>query len=151
MAESDIESLRQLRNREENRKNFIYQKEISYESQVEWFKSYYKKSDDYMYSIISELDDSPIGFAAIYNINNSIGEFGRLLVDKHKYKQSGLGKCMVMKLIEIAKYTLHLEKLILNVFSDNIPALTIYKQCGFKEYDEENIAGRNLIHMELYL
>lgn len=151
LIDRDIESLRLLRNREENRKNFIYQKEISYDNQIEWFRTYCQKNDDNMYSVVSEIDNTLIGFAAIYNIDDCKGEFGRLLLDKRKYKQSGLGKCIVMKVIDIAKQKLYLQKLILEVFSDNMPALTIYKQCGFIEYDRAIINNKEIIYMERYL
>ena len=130
LLKDDIEFLRVLRNRSVNRKNFIYQKEISYESQQIWFNSYLKNFQDYMYSVVRKSDDSIIGFAAIYDINNNEAEFGRLIVDKDKF---------------------HLQKLKLEVFADNIPALKIYEQCGFKEYDRTSLDNRILIKMELYL
>ena len=48
LLKDDIEFLRILRNRSVNRKNFIYQKEISYESQQIWFNSYLKNFQEYM-------------------------------------------------------------------------------------------------------
>ena len=92
LLKDDIEFLCVLRNRSVNHKNFIYQKEISYESQQIWFDSYLKNFQDYMYSVVRKSDDSIIGFAAIYDINNNEAEFGRLIVDKDKYNQPGLGK-----------------------------------------------------------
>ena len=149
LEEHDIEFLRLLRNREENRKNFIYQKEISYEEQLRWYDTYRNNPSDYMYSVLSEKDDSLIGFAAIYNVANNIGEFGRLLVDKTRYASPGLGKHILNHLIDIAREKLGLQKLRLEVFEDNVPAMKIYKFCGFQEYSESTSNGRNLIYMEL--
>lgn len=151
LLKDDIEFLRVLRNRSVNRKNFIYQKEISYESQQIWFNSYLKNFQDYMYSVVRKSDDSIIGFAAIYDINNNEAEFGRLIVDKDKYNQPGLGKFILKYLINVARDKFHLQKLKLEVFADNIPALKIYEQCGFKEYDRASLDNRILIKMELYL
>ena len=148
LHKDDIEFLRVLRNRSVNRKNFIYQKEISCESQQIWFNSYLKNFQDYMYSVVRK---SIIGFAAIYDINNNEAEFGRLIVDKDKYNQPGLGKFILKYLINIARDEFHLQKLKLEVFADNIPALKIYEQCGFKEYDSASLDNRILIKMELYL
>ena len=54
-------------------------------------------------------------------------------------------------MINVAKDKFHLQKLKLEVFADNIPALKIYEQCGFKEYDRTSLDNRILIKMELYL
>ena len=149
LLKEDIEFLRVLRNKDVNRKNFIYQKEISSEEQQLWFESYSKNTQDHMYSVVRNSDDSLIGFAAIYDINNNEAEFGRLIVDKDKYNQPGLGKFILKYLINVAKDKFHLQKLKLEVFADNIPALKIYEQCGFKEY--ASLENRILIKMKLYL
>lgn len=151
LSEFDIETLRTLRNKDKNRINFIYQKEISHKEQSAWYDSYCKNNTDYMYSIIRKSDNALIGFAALYNINHDEAEFGRLLVDKEKYKQSGLGTYILKHLISIAKEELRLKKITLEVFSDNIPALTIYNRCGFKAYSRSIINDREIIKMELYL
>lgn len=149
LEESDIEFLRLLRNKEENRKNFIYQKEISYEEQLRWYDTYRDNPSDYMYSVISKKDGNLVGFAAIYNVDDNIGEFGRLLVDKIRYTSSGLGRYILKSLILISKERLGLKKLKLEVFADNIPAMKIYQSCGFKEYNVSTFNSRILIHMEL--
>ena len=145
LHKDDIEFLRVLRNRSVNRKSFIYEKEISCESQQIWFNSYLKNFQDYMYSVVRKSDDSIIGFAAIYDINNNEAEFGRLIVDKDKYNQPGLGKFILKYLINIARDEFHLQKLKLEVFADNIPALKIYEQCGFKEYDSDSLDKNSII------
>jgi len=40
LEQKNIEDLRNLRNKEENRKCFIYQKEITKEEQKNWYKNY---------------------------------------------------------------------------------------------------------------
>lgn len=149
LEERDIEFLRLLRNKEKNRKNFIYQKEISYEEQLRWYDTYRNNPNDYMYSVLSEKDDNLIGFAAIYNVANNIGEFGRLIVDKTRYTSPGLGKYILNHLIDIAREKLGLQRLKLEVFKDNIAAMKVYKFCGFHEYGESTSNGRKIIHMEL--
>lgn len=151
LLKEDIEFLRILRNKDVNRKNFIYQKEISSEDQQLWFESYSKNTQDHMYSVVRKSDDSLIGFAALYNINEVEAEFGRLIVDKEKYNQPGLGKLILRHLIDISKVQFHLSKLKLDVFADNISALKIYEQCGFSEYERTSLDNRVLIRMELYL
>ena len=151
LLKEDIEFLRVLRNKDVNRKNFIYQKEISSEEQQLWFESYSKNTQDHMYSVVRNSDDSLIGFAALYNMKELEAEFGRLIVDKDKYNQPGLGKFILKYLINVARDKFHLQKLKLEVFADNIPALKIYEQCGFIEYDRASLDNRILIKMKLYL
>lgn len=151
LLKEDLEFLRVLRNKDVNRKNFIYQKEISSEEQQLWFESYSKNTQDHMYSVVCNSDDSLIGFAALYNMKELEAEFGRLIVDKDKYNQPGLGKFILKYLINVARDKFYLQKLKLEVFADNIPALKIYEQCGFKEYDRASLDNRILIKMELYL
>lgn len=91
----------------------------------------------------------PLGFAAIYNVANNIGEFGRLIIDKTRYTSPGLGKYILNHLIDIAREKLGLQRLKLEVFEDNIAAMKVYKFCGFHEYGESTSNGRKIIHMEL--
>lgn len=149
LVESDIEFLRLLRNKEGNRKNFIYQKEISYEEQLRWYDRYKNTSNDYMYTIISKKDGRPLGFAAIYDVTNNIGELGRLIVDKTRYTSPGLGKYILHHLIDIAREKLGLQRLKVEVFEDNIASMKVCKFCGFQEYGESTFNGRKIIHMEL--
>lgn len=147
----DIETLREIRNRKENRRNLLYQDVISNEQQKAWYHSYLKKDNDYMYSVIRKTDNKIIGFAALYEMNYEECKFGRLLVDRKVYKESGLGKFILQEMISLARELFQLKKIKLEVFSDNIPAVRIYTQCGFKIYSSINFHGRELICMELSL
>ena len=151
LLKDDIEFLRVLRNRSVNRKTIKRKFLMKVKFYQIWFNSYLKNFQDYMYSVVRKSDDSIIGFAAIYDINNNEAEFGRLIVDKDKYNQPGLGKFILKYLINVARDKFHLQKLKLEVFADNIPALKIYEQCGFKEYDRTSLDNRILIKMKLYL
>lgn len=148
---SDIEILRLVRNQSKNRTCFIYNKEISYEQQCTWYESYCNNDTDYMYSVIRKEDETPVGFGALYNLTGDTAEFGRLLVHKDVYKKSGLGTYILTSLIAIARDRFHLQKLTLEVFLDNISAIKIYLNCGFKEYDRRTVNHRELICMELYI
>ena len=50
LEQKNIEDLRILRNKKENRKCFIYQNEITREEQEKWYKNYLKKENDIMFS-----------------------------------------------------------------------------------------------------
>lgn len=153
LEEKNIEDLRNLRNKEENRKCFIYQKEITKEEQKNWYKKYSEKEEDLMFSaFLKENEEYPIGFAALYNIdkNNKKCEFGRIIVDKSKVTKKGIGYQITKCLCDIGFQDLGLDMIYLEVFSDNIPALKTYLKVGFIEKNRYQKDNKEIIYMELY-
>ena len=45
---------------------------------------------------------------------------------------------------------LNLNKIILEVYKDNIKAMNLYKKIGFKIIKEKNLNNREIVLMELY-
>ncbi|RRD40750.1 N-acetyltransferase [Leptotrichia sp. OH3620_COT-345] len=151
LEKKDIEILRNLRNKEENRKCFIYQKEISKEEQENWYEKYIKKEDDVMFTAyLKESDRVPIGFAALYNIDKEkkCCEFGRIVIDKSKTGKKGLGYQITACLCNIGFENMDVEKIYLEVFSDNIPALKTYLKVGFEEKKRYIKDNKEIIYME---
>jgi acetyltransferase, GNAT family len=153
LEQKNIEDLRNLRNKEENRKCFIYQKEITKEEQENWYKKYSEKEEDLMFSaFLKENEEYPVGFAALYNIdkNNKKCEFGRIIVDKSKVTKKGIGYQITKCLCDIGFQDLGLDMIYLEVFSDNIPALKTYLKVGFIEKNRYQKDNKEIIYMELY-
>ena len=149
----NIEELRNLRNKEENRKCFIYQKEITKEEQENWYKKYLEKEEDIMFSAFLKADEEYlIGFAALYDIdkNSKKCEFGRIIVDKNKVTKKGIGYQITKCLCDIGFQNLGLDMIYLEVFSDNIPALKTYLKAGFIERNRYKKNDKEIIYMELY-
>ncbi|MGX8127565.1 GNAT family N-acetyltransferase [Clostridioides difficile] len=146
----DIEKLRILRNK--NREYFIYSDEISGLNQIKWFYKYKTKEFDYMFKI-EEINNPNkfIGAVAIYNVEmkNCTGEFGRLIIDSHATNSKGLGYEATICACKIGFDELKLNKINLEVFSDNIKALKTYIKAGFKEIKREKLNNREIIYMEL--
>lgn len=152
LEQKNIENLRNLRNKEENRKCFIYQKEITKEEQENWYKKYSEKEEDVMFSaFLKENEEYPIGFAALYDIdkNSKKCEFGRIIVDKSKVTKKGIGYQITKCLCDIGFQDLGLDMIYLEVFSDNIPALKTYLKVGFVEKNRYKKEDREIIYMEL--
>ena len=69
------------------------------------------------------------GFAGIL-INVDIVEIMNIVVRK-KYRHKGIGQELLGKLIDLAKET-KLQYLILEVNSENLPAINLYEKFGFE-------------------
>lgn len=149
ICEEDIEQMRVWRNKEPIRKCFIYQKLISKEEQKRWYQNYLNLEDDRMFII--EYNQIKIGTAALYHIDTAKGEaeFGRIMIGEEDFKGKGIGKETVRLLCEFGFTTLHLSKIRLEVFTDNKPALHLYKQVGFNEIGVKNESSREIMELVL--
>lgn len=128
----DIESLRKLRNKDYNRIWFINSNKISRYEQKKWFESYKQKKDDFMFIVEDKANSTFIGSVALYNINEYIGEFGRLIIDNSKVK-NGFGYDATVGACIIGFERFNLDKIILEVYKSNLRAIRIYKKIGFIE------------------
>ncbi|WP_315323209.1 GNAT family N-acetyltransferase [Fusobacterium pseudoperiodonticum] len=152
LKKEDIEDLRLLRNKKENRECFIYQKEISKEEQEKWFDKYLEKETDIMFVASLKEDKRPIGYAALYDINDAkkTCEFGRIIVDKTKVLEKGMGFQITKCCCDIGFEKLGMNMIYLEVFSDNIPALKTYLKVGFIERKRYIKNDREIIYMEYF-
>ena len=152
LKKEDIEDLRLLRNKKENRECFIYQKEISKEEQEKWFDKYLEKETDIMFVVSLKEDQRPIGYVALYDINDEkkTCEFGRIIVDKTKVLEKGMGFQITKCCCDIGFEKLGMNMIYLEVFSDNIPALKTYLKVGFIERKRYIKNDREIIYMEYF-
>ncbi|MGE4272458.1 MAG: GNAT family N-acetyltransferase [Desulfitobacterium sp.] len=152
LCEDDIEQLRLWRNLDHIRKNFISSNIISPVQQKSWFDKHKVIENDFVF-IIEETSvlNKKIGAISIYNFskNAQIAEFGRFFIGEADAHGKGYGIQAAKMACNIAFEQMGLEKLLLEVFEDNLPAYKIYKKIGFHEYDERLENGRKLICMEL--
>ena len=142
----DIQKLRELRNK--NAVFFIYSEYISENDQEVWYSNYLNKRFDIMFKI--SLMDDPKGFigaVALYEINpeRKTAEFGRIVIDKEQTAQKGLGYDATVCACKIGFEQLGLDRIVLEVFSDNMSAVKTYNKAGFKTYE----ANGNILKMEL--
>ena len=152
LSHPDSEKLRLLRN--QNSAHFFDKHEISAEDQNIWYSNYLNDKYDYMFSIYTKNPWEWVGTVGIYHVDTTqeSAEFGRLLIDKTSTKYSGLGVDATLAACTFAFTTLHLKKLYLNVFENNIPAIKTYQKCGFVVSKEiHSVNETNVLYMEKHI
>lgn len=151
LEEEDIEMIRIWRNRDDIRCRFINQDIISEQSQRKWFEGYISKPGDYVFIISDRQNRRKIGMCALYNLdeNKKCAEFGRFIIADKESHGKGYGKDALLCAEKIAFKHMGLEKLRLEVFSDNIPAVRVYEKCGFKRKGENCLSGKLMTEMEI--
>lgn len=134
LTAKDIEPLRLLRNRPENRKWFFGSDEITQEAQKVWFERYLNKENDYMFAaFLPQTPERFVGAGAIYGYDlptNSF-ELGRLLLDSANLPRRGLGVELVRCLCQITKAVFPGASLRAEVYSDNERSLRCFLKNGF--------------------
>ena len=131
IEEKDIEWLRETRNKYKD--NFFDSSEISVENQRAWYKNYRENTGiDHMF-IVELKDKTPIGTIAIYavDIASRTAKLGRVLLIED-YRGHGYAEEAVKLAVDIAINDMRLFKIRVEVFQDNLDALSIYHKAGFK-------------------
>lgn len=145
----EIEDARVLRN--ENRTGFMDDRLIAPEAQKAWFSRYLAHPSELMFSVYRADGGQWIGTAALFGIDteHAYAECGRFMIDKARAREKGMGLEAVEAVCSIGFEALHLERLRLSVYEDNLPAVKTYQRAGFREYGSaRDSAGRKLLLME---
>lgn len=145
----DIETIRLWRNIESTKKTFIDTRLISREMQVRWYENYQGNVADRMFMI--ELEQRAVGIIALYHIDEVTkqAEMGRLLIGDLSARGKSVGIKATKLLCEYGFNKLGLEKIKLEVFEDNFPALSVYEKIGFKKVSESMLEDRKMLEMAL--
>lgn len=147
MSYDECQKYRILRNKEDVKRWFIDKDIISEETQYAWYKKYLESDNDCMFSIY--YDGIFVGGNAIYNIDfaKREAEYGRLLLSQEIVGGKGVGKIVTNLASIIAKQSIGLKRLYLEVYADNVPAIKTYKYVGFNSIQEKE----KMIYMEMLL
>ncbi len=153
LLEEDIQMIRIWRNRDDIRCRFINQDIISEHAQRKWFESYSSKRNDYVFIISDKQSSKKIGMCALYNFDEDkkCAEFGRFIIADNEFHGKGYGREALLCIEKIAFEQMGLEKLLLEVFSDNYSAIKVYEKCGFKENGKKILSDKLIIEMEISL
>lgn len=136
------------RNQDHVRKWFFHSDLITADQHRRWFEQYRNRDDDFVF-VVEEAETlrRAIGQASIYNIDWAArrGEFGRLLIGDPQAVGLGLARMATELLVDEAMSSLGLRDVHLEVRSDNLPAIAVYRACGFTK--TESRAGVDLMRV----
>lgn len=120
------------RNNPRVRNNFIYREVFTPEGHEKWMKTKVS-SGEVVQMIICEIDtDRPVGSVYLRDMDydKKEAEYG-IFIGEDDALQKGYGNEAASLMCEYAAGKLKLERLILRVFSDNVPARKSYEHAGF--------------------
>lgn len=146
VTRDEIEKMRILRN--SCRDSFVYSKEITQEEQVRWFEKYTKAEGDFTFSVFC--GEAWVGVVALYNLQGSSIEFGRLMISQSDAGKHGLGAEVTKCACEIAFRQMDIQRVHLVVYKGNIPAVKTYMKAGFTVCEDTcDQNNREMFQMEL--
>lgn len=132
IKETDLDTIMEWRNRPEVMKCFFNRNKLTAEGQRKWYANYLNDANDHMFMIETK-DNVSIGTMALYHVDFSSkkAEYGRALIAAEGYQGKGYAREALLLILDYAFTTLHLNRIYLEVFSDNLSAIKLYEKCGF--------------------
>lgn len=152
LEEENIQTVRIWRNRDDIRMCFVSRDIISEEQQLNWYKAYLKKPDDYVFQIIENSTQKVIGMCSLYNISHKdmSAEFGRLMIGSSDARGKGYGSEAVRLALDIGFQQLKLTEIHLEVLRNNSAALNTYLKCGFSPCSSRTTDVGEMIDMTIH-
>ncbi len=108
--------------------------QIPYPSVEQWRKRIAEPPEGF-YSLVACVDGEVVGQIALQTFPNRprrrhVGEIGMMVRDDWQGK--GIGTALLQALVDLADKWLNLYRLELDVYTDNEPAIKLYKKFGFE-------------------
>lgn len=97
-------------------------------------ETYLNNSDRIAFTI--EKQALVIGMAEIYIYNDTTVKLGRILIGEKSFRGQGIGKALIVKLINYSFNILKKKRAILNVYTWNTSAIKCYEKVGFSMTDK---------------
>ncbi|MFC4098962.1 GNAT family N-acetyltransferase [Paenibacillus xanthanilyticus] len=94
-----------------------------------------QESDVYIYKIIDQQTNEMIGSLQIcrFDASNNEAVVGRFIIGEERYRASGIGTSALKALLKIGFTQFNLNRIKLNVYDTNQPAIRCYERLGFKK------------------
>lgn len=149
ITKDDTENIVKWRNNPRVCNNFIYRDTFTIEGHNKWMETKVASGEVEQF-IIETVQDGPVGSVYFRDIDkeNKSAEYGIFIGDDDAVGK-GYGSLVAKWAVAYARDEMHLSKMILRVFADNISARKSYEKAGFSEYKCEKafMEGRDLIFM----
>ena len=136
LEEADLPMTLAWRNQDHIRRWFFTSHLITPDEHRAWYDNYRDRDDDYVFMIEeTQTLKRPVGQLALSKIDWAAAraEFGRLMVGDSAAQGLGIGTAATRLLVNEALTAWRLQEVYLEVLQENIPALGIYRACGFHE------------------
>jgi RimJ/RimL family protein N-acetyltransferase len=135
LCSDDLPLTLRWRNQDHIRRWFFFSDLIAPEQHAHWFEQYQERDDDFVF-IIEDIQagGQPVGQVALYHIDwgEKRAEFGRLMIGEASAAGKGLAFAATQLVLKVAFQDLALRETYLEVYADNVRAITIYEAMGFQ-------------------
>lgn len=134
MTNEDTDLIVGWRNNRRVRDNFIYRETFTREIHENWIRTKVETGEVVQLIICDIENDRPVGSVYLRDIDMAelSAEYG-IFIGEDDAIGKGFGSEACVLMCGFAAEELGLKKLILRVFSDNIPAMKSYEHAGFKK------------------
>lgn len=127
--------------------------QLPYPSVNKWSQFLAGRLQNY-YSLVAEIDGSSVGVIALESYANRrrchVGSLGMAVSEA--YQGQGVGSALLKAILHLANNWVAVSRIELEVFTDNEPAIALYKKYGFViEGTARKYAFRNGVYEDAYL
>lgn len=109
---------------------------LTEQDEIDYIKDKMDK-DATMFSMLEKDTREFIGNIEFFNRVDDEAEWGIVITSKMQNK--GYGKEALRRSVEYGFNELNLKRIYLEVYANNLRAIHIYENCGFKEYDRTDV------------
>ena len=134
IAIEDTDNIIKWRNSDAVRTNFIYQEPFTRQSHLHWLETMVEAGKVVQMIICLKEGDRPVGSVYIRDIDSCHhkAEYG-IFIGEADARGKGIGTRAAGLMIAYAFEKLHLHRLFLRVFADNLRAIASYGKAGFEK------------------
>ena len=132
---ADLDRIAEWRNAPAIWARFFNPLPIARSQQKDWLKRLRGDSSRLLFIIAERSSRTALGTIGLDRIDsrNQSAELGNLLIGQPRYRRCGIAAESCRLLLDLAFTRLNLHRIYLHVFTDNKPAIRLYRSIGFRE------------------
>ena len=132
ITEADTALIVRWRNQESVKKHLFSQEELTPEQHLQYLRTRVLTGQTAQFIIVVQETQEPIGTVFLKNIDTHAqkAEFG-IFIGADSARGKGCGQEAASLILRYGFERLHLHRIWLSVFSDNLPAIASYQKAGF--------------------